>query len=88
MPVESHLIRVADNATPSQIEGILKVLVSIGGRVEVVANKSIIATFNSDHSEIIKRKPGVLVVGGVNFRGRTVRKVVKRTSKVPDASDK
>ncbi|WMW25823.1 hypothetical protein RE474_03660 [Methanolobus sediminis] len=80
MPVETHLVRVADNATPSQIEGILKALVSIGGRVDVVANKSIIATFDGDYSDVIKRKPGVLLVGGVNFRGRTVRKVVKRSS--------
>ena len=49
--------------------------------MDVVANKSIIATFNGDYAEIIKRKPGVQLVGGVNFRGRTVRKVVKRISK-------
>jgi hypothetical protein len=80
MTIETHLIRVADSATPSQIEGILKALVSVGGRVDVVANKSIIATFDGDYSEVIKRKPGVQIVGGVNFRGRTVRKVVKKVS--------
>lgn len=80
MPVETHIIRVADNATPSQVEGILKALVGVGGRVEVVANKSIIATFNGDYADAIKGKPGVQLVGGVNFRGRTVRKVVKRSS--------
>ncbi|WP_321430472.1 hypothetical protein [uncultured Methanolobus sp.] len=80
MAIETHLIRVADSATSSQIEVILKALVSIGGRVDVVANKSIIATFDGDYSEVIKRKPGVLIVGGVNFRGRAVRKVVKKVS--------
>ncbi len=80
MSVETHIIRVADNATPSQVEGILKALVGVGGRVEVVANKSIIATFNGDYADAIKGKPGVQLVGGVNFRGRTVRKVVKRSS--------
>ncbi|MDY0387024.1 MAG: hypothetical protein RBT65_07830 [Methanolobus sp.] len=80
MPLETHIIRVADNATPSQVEGILKALVGVGGRVEVVANKSIIATFNADYVGVIKGKPGVQLVGGVNFRGRTVRKVVKRSS--------
>lgn len=80
MPLETHIIRVADNATPSQVEGILKALVGVGGRVEVVANKSIIATFNTDYVDVIKGKPGVQLVGGVNFRGRTVRKVVKRSS--------
>lgn len=80
MAIETHLIRVADSATPSQIEGILKALVSVGGHVDVVANKSIIATFDGDYSEVIKRKPGVQIVGGVNFRGRTVRKVVKKVS--------
>lgn len=80
MPVETHIVRVADNATPSQIELILKTLVSVGGRVEVVASRSIIATFNSEYADLIKRKPGVQLVGGVNFRGRTVRKTVKRSS--------
>jgi hypothetical protein len=80
MAIETHLVRVADNATPLQVEGILKALVSIGGRVDVVANKSIIATFDADYSDLIKRKPGVQIVGGVNFRGRTVRKVVKKAS--------
>ncbi|MBP1909301.1 hypothetical protein [Methanolobus bombayensis] len=80
MAVETHLVRIADNATPSQVEGILKALVGIGGRVDVVANKSIIATFDGDYSEVIKSKSGVQLVGGVNFRGRTVRKVVKKAS--------
>ncbi|WP_094228857.1 hypothetical protein [Methanolobus psychrotolerans] len=80
MPVETHIVRVADNATPSQIELILKTLVSVGGRVEVVASRSIIATFNSEYADLVKRKPGVQLVGGVNFRGRTVRKIVKRSS--------
>ncbi len=80
MPLETHIIRVADNATPSQVEGILKALVGVGGRVEVVANKSIIATFNTDYVDVIKGKTGVQLVGGVNFRGRTIKKVVKRSS--------
>lgn len=80
MPVETHLIRVADKATPSQVESILKALVNYGARIDVVVQKSIIATFNSDHIDSIRRKPGVLLVGGVNLRGRTVRKVVKHNS--------
>ncbi|WP_406661852.1 hypothetical protein V7O66_04870 [Methanolobus sp. ZRKC3] len=80
MPVETHIIRIADGATPSQIEFILKTLVSIGGRVEIVSNKSIIATFNGDYVDVIRQKPGVGLVGGVKFRGRTIKKVVKRSS--------
>ena len=72
MPLGTHIIRVADNATPSQVESILKALVGVGGRVEVVANKSIIATFNTDYVDVIQGKTGVQLVGGVNFRGRTV----------------
>lgn len=87
MPVESHIIRVADNATPSQVENILKTLISIGGKVDVVVNRNIIATFNRDYAEIIKHKPGVLLVGGVNFRRRTVRKTVKRISSGKTVSD-
>ncbi len=80
MSVETHIIRVADNATPSQVESILKTLAYIGGCVDVVANKSIIATFDGDLSDVIRKKSGVKLVGGVKFRGRTVRKVVKRSS--------
>lgn len=87
MPVESHLISIKDNATPSQVESILKTLISIGGKVDVIVSKSIIATFNGDYAELIKRKPGVRLVGGVNFRGRRVRKVVKRSSSGKPVSD-
>ena len=80
MPVETHIIRVADNATPSNVEDILRGLIGIGGKVELVVQKSIIATFNSDHIDHIRRKQGVLLVGGINFRGRKVRKVVKCSS--------
>ncbi|MDK2832917.1 MAG: hypothetical protein PWP63_4 [Methanolobus sp.] len=80
MPVETHIIRVADNATLSQVEGILRSLLGIGGKVEIVVQKSIIATFNSDHIDLIRKKQGVMLVGGVNFRGRKVRKVVKGSS--------
>ena len=78
MPVETHFIRVADNATPEQVESLLKTLVNIGAKVEVVVKKSIVATFHSDHAGKIRKKPGVKLVGGVNLRARTVRKVVKR----------
>ncbi|MDP2216339.1 MAG: hypothetical protein Q8J68_03520 [Methanolobus sp.] len=77
MPVETHIIRVADNATPSHVEGILRSLIGIGGKVELVVQKSIIATFNSDHINLIRQKQSVLLVGAINFSGRKVRKVVK-----------
>lgn len=80
MPVETHLIRVADKATPSQVEAILKSLVDCGARIDVVVQKSIIATFSSDHIDSIRSKPGVLLVGGVHLRGRPVPKVVRRKS--------
>ncbi len=78
MPVETHLIRVSDNATSEQVESLLRALVNIGAKVEVVVKKSIVATFDSDYAGKIRKKAGVKLVGGVDLRERTVRKVVKR----------
>jgi|GEM_PF-1547197 hypothetical protein len=81
MSVESHIIRISDNASQPQIQEILKTVIGVGGRIEMVAGKIIIASFDSAYAGVIKKKKGVALVGGVNFRGRKIRKVIKRVSR-------
>ncbi|WP_440954703.1 hypothetical protein ACSAZK_14010 [Methanosarcina sp. Mfa9] len=81
MSVESHMIRISDNASQPQIQEVLKMVVGVGGRIEMVAGRIIIASFDSDFAGAIKKKKGVALVGGVNFRGRKIRKITKRVSR-------
>ncbi|HII00599.1 TPA: hypothetical protein HA351_02735 [Methanosarcinaceae archaeon] len=81
MSVESHIIRISDNASQPQIQEILKTVLGVGGRIEMVAGKIIIASFDSAYAGVIKKKKGVALVGGVNFRGRKIRKIIKRVSR-------
>ena len=81
MPVESHMIRISDNASQPQIQEVLKTVLGVGGRIEMVAGRIIIASFDSAYAQAIKKKSGVALVGGVNFRGRKVPKIIKRVSR-------
>ncbi|MFY1111919.1 MAG: hypothetical protein AB3K77_09605 [Methanosarcinaceae archaeon] len=81
MSVESHMIRISDNASQPQIQEVLKTVVGVGGRIEMVAGRIIIASFDSAYAGAIKKKKGVALVGGVNFRGRKIRKITKRVSR-------
>ncbi len=81
MSVESHMIRISDSASQPQIQEILKTVLGVGGRIEMISGKVLIASFDSAYAEAIKRKKGVALVGGVNFRGRNVPKIVKRVSR-------
>jgi len=80
MSVESHMIRISDTASQPQIQEILKTVLRVGGRIEMVAGRTIIASFDSVYAGVIKKKNGVALVGGVNFGGRKVPKIVKRVS--------
>ena len=80
MVLETYLISLNDSTSPTEVEHILKTLSSLGGNVNMVAKKSIIASFDSAHVDIIRKKQGVKLVGGINFKGRKVRKIVKRES--------
>jgi hypothetical protein len=80
MSVESHMIRISDTASQSQIQEILKTVLGVGGRIEMVAGRTVIASFDSAYAGVIKKKKGVALVGGVNFGGRKVPKIVKRVS--------
>ncbi|MFU8767584.1 MAG: hypothetical protein ACNA7I_07985 [Candidatus Methanoperedens sp.] len=63
-----------------EIEKILRTLTSLGGNINMAVKKNIIASFDSNYVDIIRKKTGVKLVGGINFKGRKVRKVVKRES--------
>lgn len=78
MVLETYLISLNDSTSPTEVEHILKTLTSLGGNVNMVVKRSIIASFDSAHVDIIRKKRGVKLVGGINFKGRKVRKIVKR----------
>jgi len=78
MPIETHLIKVAENATALQVQKILKVVLGAGGRIEMVAGRTIIASLDSSYAELVKKTPGVALAGGINFRGRKIPKIVKK----------
>lgn len=74
MALETYLITLKDDITPGQAEQLLRTLALIGGEVNMAVKRSIIASFDSSHADVIRKRPGVKLVGGVNFRKRIVRK--------------
>jgi hypothetical protein len=78
MVFETYLISLNDSISPTEVEYILKTLTSLGGNVNMVVKSSIIASFDSAQVDIMRKKPGFKLVGGINFKGRKVRKIVKR----------
>ncbi|MCC4771273.1 hypothetical protein FXV91_14205 [Methanosarcina sp. DH2] len=80
MPIETYLIKVAENATALQVQGILKVVLGSGGRIEMVAGRTIIASLDSSSAELVRKTQGVALAGGINFRGRKIPKIVKNVS--------
>ncbi|NPE29997.1 hypothetical protein HNV12_19005 [Methanococcoides sp. SA1] len=80
MTVESHIISLNDSVTPSQVEGILRIIIGTGGQIEITSGKVIIASFDNSYADAIKQRHGVKLVGGVNFRGRKVRNIVRSVS--------
>ncbi|AKB69099.1 hypothetical protein [Methanosarcina mazei] len=80
MPFETYLIKVTDNATAFQVQKLLKLVLETGGRIEMVAGKTLIASFDSSYAELIRKTEGVALAGGINFRGRKIPRIVKRES--------
>ena len=78
MFLETYLISLDDGISQPEIENILRTLISLNGNVNMVMRRGIIASFDSDYVDTIRKKSGVKLVGGVNFRGHKVRKIVKR----------
>ena len=76
MVLETFMISLDDGASPIEVENIIKALGRIGAEINMVAKKSIIASFDNSYVDVIRKKTGVKLVGGVNFRGRTIRKIV------------
>ena len=80
MVLETFLISLDDGVSPIEVEHIIKTLGRVGAEINMVAKKSILASFDNSYVDVIRKKTGVKLVGGVNFRGRKVRKVVKKIS--------
>lgn len=80
MSTETYIIKVAENATALQIQGILKVVLETGGRIEIVTERTIIASLDSSYSELVKKTNGVALAGGINFRGRKIPRIIKKVS--------
>ncbi|MBW6517628.1 MAG: hypothetical protein K0A89_03900 [ANME-2 cluster archaeon] len=78
MVLETFFISLDTNTSPAELEQILRTLEMIHGTINMVAQQSIIASFDNAHVNIIRNKRGVKLVGGINFKGRRVRKIVKR----------
>ncbi|MCL7414719.1 MAG: hypothetical protein M8349_01480 [ANME-2 cluster archaeon] len=80
MVFEIYLISLNENTSSPEVEQILRTLDRIRGKVNMVAENSIIASFDNAYVDTIRNKTGVKLVGGINFKGRKVKKVVKRES--------
>ena len=74
MALETYLITLKNDINPSQTEQVLKTLTLIGGQINMVVKRSIIASFDSSHVDTMRKITGVKLVGGVQFRKRTVNK--------------
>ena len=80
MVLETFLVSFDDGISPTEVENIVKTLGIVGAEINMVAKKSILASFDNSYVDVIRKKTGVKLVGGVNFRGRKIRKVVKKIS--------
>ena len=80
MVLETFLISLDDGVSPIEVEHIVKALGRVGAEINMVAKKSILASFDNSYVDVIRKKTGVKLVGGVNFKGRKVRKIVKKES--------
>ena len=74
MVFETYLITLKNDINPTQAEQVLRTLTLIGGKVNMVVKRNIIASFDSSHVDTIRKRPGVKLVGGVKIRKRTVKK--------------
>ncbi|MDO9517284.1 MAG: hypothetical protein Q7J10_04450 [Methanosarcinaceae archaeon] len=80
MVLETFIISLNDGVSPIEVENIVKTLGRVRAEITMIAKKSIIASFDSSYVDVIRKKNGVILVGGINFRGRKIRKVVKKES--------
>ena len=80
MTVETFLIRLRDGATRRDTDRVINYLQVNGGRVEaLLKNRSVvIGVLDNSLAENLRSLPSVALVGGVNFKGRTIRKITRR----------
>jgi hypothetical protein len=81
MAAERFLIRLREGTTPSDTDKVINYVQAHGGRVEtLLKNRSVVIGFmDSSLADNLRNLPSVTLVGGVIFKGRKVRKTVKRS---------
>ena len=81
MVVETFLIRLRDGATRRDTDRVINYLQVHGGRVEALLKDRsvVIGVLDNSLAENVRSLPSVALVGGVNFKGRKIRKITKRT---------
>ncbi len=78
MALETYVISLEDVTQP-EIEQILRTLNRANGKVNMIAKKCIIATFDNAYVDTVRKQRGVKLVGGVNFKGRQIRKIIRKS---------
>ncbi len=81
MAVETFLIRLRNGATRRDTERVIDYVQAHGGRIEALLKDRsvVIGAMDNSLAENLRRLPSVALVGGVNFNGRKIRKITKRT---------
>ena len=81
MAVETFLIRLRDGATRRDTDRVINYVQVHGGRVEALLKdrSMVIGVMDNSLAENLRSLPLVTLVGGVNFKGRKIRKITKRT---------
>ena len=82
MTVETFLIRLRDGASRRDIDRVINYLQVHGGRVEALLKDRsvVIGILDNSLAENLRSLPSVALVGGVNFKGRAIRKITRRTN--------
>ena len=80
MAVETFLIRLRDGATRRDTDRVVNYVQVHGGRVEALlkGGSVVIGALDNSLVENVRSLPSVALVGGVNFKGRKIRKITKR----------
>ena len=81
MVVETFLIRLRAGATRRDTDRVIDYVRVHGGRVEALlkGGSVVIGVLDNSLAENVRSLPSVALVGGVNFKGRKIRKITKRT---------
>ncbi len=82
MPRELTLLKFAPAITPREAEGVLREIQRLGGEVKIVAGRTLIIEIDSTHQDLLRKHRCLELVGGVNFRGRKIKKIRQTTATI------